>query len=253
MIPVSVALLPLATLGIGQVMAKVFQWPLPQCTEASWKAIFLFLQARWGFDAFFNQRVSLPVLQQGEATWASLDKGLLEWQGPRGISFQVTSFLPQVRNSGFIHDYAQVLQQVAIRGLVGFTSLLMLPVKEQILRALQRTLLPQPHPDSPFFKAMTANAQQWTLQTMFFLAALGTFQNRRNFQVMQQCIEAMLLSVNMVFQTASVRLDDVNGQLLALWVLTAAASETALGQALCVQYFRLRSTLDVELISQQKG
>jgi NADH:ubiquinone oxidoreductase subunit K len=33
---------------------------------------------------------------------------------------------------------------------------------------------------------------------------------------------------------------------MALWVLTAAAAETALGLALCVLYFRLRSTLDVE-------
>ncbi len=40
---------------------------------------------------------------------------------------------------------------------------------------------------------------------------------------------------------------------MALWVLTAAAAETALGLALCVLYFRLRSTLDVELMSLLKG
>lgn len=49
------------------------------------------------------------------------------------------------------------------------------------------------------------------------------------------------------------RLDDLHGQLMALWVLTAAAAETALGLALCVLYFRLRSTLDVELMSLLKG
>lgn len=92
-----------------------------------------------------------------------------------------------------------------------------------------------------------------TCVVLFGMGALGTFQNRRNFQIMILCIEVMLLSVNLVFQTGSVTVDDLNGQQMALWVQTAAAAETALGQALCVQYFRLRSTLDVELISLMKG
>ena len=92
-----------------------------------------------------------------------------------------------------------------------------------------------------------------TVVVLFGMGALGTFQNRRNFLIMLLCIEVMLLSVNLVFQTGSVTVDDQNGQLLALWVLTAAAAETALGQALCVLYFRLRSTLDVEQISLMKG
>lgn len=92
-----------------------------------------------------------------------------------------------------------------------------------------------------------------TCIVLFGMGAQGTFQNRRNFLIMILCIEVMLLSVNLVFQTGSVTVDDVNGQLMALWVLTAAAAETAQGQALCVLYFRLRSTLDVELISLMKG
>ena len=82
-----------------------------------------------------------------------------------------------------------------------------------------------------------------TCIVLFGMGAQGTFQNRRNFLIMLLCIEVMLLSVNLVFQTGSVTVDDMNGQLLALWVLTAAAAETAQGQALCVLYFRLRSTL----------
>nr|ALF99711.1 NADH dehydrogenase subunit 4L [Sphaeropleales sp. YC001] len=92
-----------------------------------------------------------------------------------------------------------------------------------------------------------------TTFVLFGMGALGTFLNRRNFLIMILCIEVMLLSVNLVFLNASVSVDDVNGQLMALWVLTAAAAETALGLALCVLYFRLRSTLDVELISLMKG
>jgi len=77
--------------------------------------------------------------------------------------------------------------------------------------------------------------------------------NRRNFLIMLLCLEVMLLAANLVFLTASVALDDVTGQLLALWVMTAAAAETALGLALCVLHYRLRATLDVELISLMKG
>ncbi len=88
---------------------------------------------------------------------------------------------------------------------------------------------------------------------LFVMGALGTFLNRRNFIIMLLCIELMLLAANLVFLTASVALDDMNGQLLALWVMTAAAAETALGLALCVLHYRLRATLDVELINLMKG
>lgn len=100
---------------------------------------------------------------------------------------------------------------------------------------------------------MISGMFQTVCTVQFGMGAIGTFLNRRNFQIMLLCIEVMQLSVNQVFLTGSVTVDDQNGQLMALWVLTAAAAETALGQALCVQYFRLRSTLDVEQIGLMKG
>lgn len=93
----------------------------------------------------------------------------------------------------------------------------------------------------------------YTDLVLFVMGALGTFLNRRNFIIMLLCIELMLLAANLVFLSASVALDDMNGQLLALWVMTAAAAETALGLALCVLHYRLRATLDVELINLMKG
>jgi NADH-quinone oxidoreductase subunit K len=88
---------------------------------------------------------------------------------------------------------------------------------------------------------------------LFGIGAVGTFLNRRNFIFILMCIELMLLAVNSVFLTASVHLDDINGQLLFLLVLTAAATETSLGLALCVLHYRLRKTLDVEFINLLKG
>lgn len=93
----------------------------------------------------------------------------------------------------------------------------------------------------------------WTDLILFIMGAIGTFLNRRNFIIMLMCIELMLLSANLVFLTGSAMLDDTSGQLMALWVMTAAAAETALGLALCVLHMRLRSTLDVELMNLLKG
>ena len=89
--------------------------------------------------------------------------------------------------------------------------------------------------------------------TLFVLGAFGAFLNRRNFIVILLSIEAMLLSVNLNFITASTYLNDLTGQLFALWIITAAAAETAIGLALCVQYIRLRQTLDVEYLTLLKG
>lgn len=100
-----------------------------------------------------------------------------------------------------------------------------------------------------FFKGVAL----FTPLVLFVMGAMGTFLNRRNLIIMLLCIELMLLAANLVFLTASVALDDINGQLLALWVMTAAAAETALGLALCVLNYRLRATLDVELINLMKG
>lgn len=88
---------------------------------------------------------------------------------------------------------------------------------------------------------------------LFLIGAIGTFLNRRHFLIMLLCIELMLLAVNLIFLTGATALDDSSGQLMALWVMTAAAAETAIGLALCVLHYRLRNTLDVEFMSLLKG
>ena len=62
----------------------------------------------------------------------------------------------------------------------------------------------------------------------------GIFMNRKNILVMLMSIELMLLAVNMNFLVFSVYLDDVLGQVFALFVLTVAAAESAIGLALLV-------------------
>lgn len=66
-------------------------------------------------------------------------------------------------------------------------------------------------------------------------------------------IELMLLAVNLNFLLFSVYLDDLLGQVFALYILTVAAAESAIGLALLVVYYRLRATIDVEFINLIKG
>ena len=66
-------------------------------------------------------------------------------------------------------------------------------------------------------------------------------------------IELMLLAVNLNFLIFSVFLDDMMGQLFALFILTVAAAESAIGLAILVVYYRVRGTVAVELINLIKG
>lgn len=88
---------------------------------------------------------------------------------------------------------------------------------------------------------------------MFLLGLFGIFLNRRNILLMLMAIELMLLSINLNLVTFSVHLDESGGQLFALYVLTLAAAESAIGLALLVLYYRLKSTISVGFLDLYKG
>lgn len=88
---------------------------------------------------------------------------------------------------------------------------------------------------------------------LFLLGVGGIFLNRKNIIVMLMSIELMLLAINMNFVFFSVYLDDLVGQMFALFVLTVAAAESAIGLALLVVYYRVRGTIAVEFINLLKG
>lgn len=88
---------------------------------------------------------------------------------------------------------------------------------------------------------------------LFLLGIWGIFLNRKNIIIMLMSIELMLLAVNLNFLLFSVYLDDLVGQLFALFVLTVAAAESAIGLALLVIYYRVRGTIAVEFINLIKG
>ena len=66
-------------------------------------------------------------------------------------------------------------------------------------------------------------------------------------------IELILLAVNINFVAFSAFLDDLVGQVFAMFVLTVAAAEAAIGLAILVVYFRNRGTIEVDDINLMKG
>jgi NADH-quinone oxidoreductase subunit K len=88
---------------------------------------------------------------------------------------------------------------------------------------------------------------------LFLLGIWGIFLNRKNIIIMLMSIELMLLAVNLNFVLFSVYLDDLVGQIFALFILTVAAAESAIGLAILVVYYRVRGTIAVEFINLIKG
>tara|TARA_B100000767_G_C19693341_1_gene505036 strand:- start:144 stop:476 length:333 start_codon:yes stop_codon:yes gene_type:complete len=89
--------------------------------------------------------------------------------------------------------------------------------------------------------------------TLFLLGIWGIVLNRKNIIILLMSIELMLLSINLNFVTFSVFLDDLMGQVFALFVLTVAAAESAIGLAILVAYYRVRNTIAVEDVSMLRA
>jgi len=88
---------------------------------------------------------------------------------------------------------------------------------------------------------------------LFTIGVFGIFINRKNVIIILMSIELILLSVNINFVAFSAFLGDLTGQVFALFVLTVAAAEAAIGLAILVVYFRNRGTIAVEDINLMKG
>ena len=88
---------------------------------------------------------------------------------------------------------------------------------------------------------------------IFTTGVIGIFLNRKNVIVILMSIELILLAVNINLVSFSIFLNDLNGQIFALFILTVAAAEAAIGLAIIVVYYRNSGTINVEEIESLKG
>ena len=89
--------------------------------------------------------------------------------------------------------------------------------------------------------------------SLFALGVFGIILNRKNVIIILMAIELILLAVNINLVAFSAFLHDMVGQVFAMFVLTVAAGEAAIGLAILVIYFRNRGTIAVDDVNQMKG
>jgi NADH-quinone oxidoreductase subunit K len=88
---------------------------------------------------------------------------------------------------------------------------------------------------------------------LFVTGVFGIFLNRKNVITILMSIELILLSVNLNLVAFSAFLNDLTGQVFALFILTVAAAEAAIGLAILVVFFRNRGSIAVEDVNTMKG
>ena len=88
---------------------------------------------------------------------------------------------------------------------------------------------------------------------IFTIGIVGIFLNRKNLIVILMCIELLLLAVNINLVSFSIFLNDLNGQIFTLFILTVAAAEAAIGLAIIVVYYRNAGSIHIEDINTLKG
>ena len=88
---------------------------------------------------------------------------------------------------------------------------------------------------------------------IFAIGVVGIFLNRKNVIIILMSIELILVAVNINLVSFSIYLQDLTGQVFAMFILTVAAAEAAVGLAIIVAYYKNTGSIHVEQISSLKG
>ena len=88
---------------------------------------------------------------------------------------------------------------------------------------------------------------------IFVIGVIGIFLNRKNVIIILMSIELILLAVNINLVSFSIFKQDLTGQIFAMFILTVAAAEAAIGLAIIVVYYRNKGSIRIEDISSLKG
>ena len=89
--------------------------------------------------------------------------------------------------------------------------------------------------------------------TLFLIGALGLVLNRKNILITIMSIELMLLAVNLNFIIFSIYLDDITGYVFVIFILTIAATESAIGLAILTVYYKLKNSIQMDKVKNIKS
>ena len=76
---------------------------------------------------------------------------------------------------------------------------------------------------------------------------------RRNFITVLLSLELIFNAVNLNLIAFSFRLGDLAGQVLAIFVITVAAAEAAIGLGLIIALVRLKDTVALDQVDEMRG
>lgn len=99
---------------------------------------------------------------------------------------------------------------------------------------------------------MIQPAQYIALAAMLFCAGVAGVLLRRNALVIFMSIELMLNAVNLTLVTFSKIHGELDGQVLAFFVMVVAAAEVVVGLAIIVSLFRRKASASVDDVSELK-
>jgi len=88
---------------------------------------------------------------------------------------------------------------------------------------------------------------------LFIIGLVGLILNRKNFLIVIISIELLLLSINLNFVIFSIYLDDIIGQIFVLFILTIAATESAIGLAILIIYYKIKNKIIVNYLKTKKS
>jgi NADH-ubiquinone oxidoreductase chain 4L len=81
---------------------------------------------------------------------------------------------------------------------------------------------------------------------LFLIGILGFVLNRRNIILMLISIEIMLLDITFLILLGSLSFDDILGQTYAIYIISIAGAESAIGLGILVAFYRLRGSVAIE-------
>jgi len=89
--------------------------------------------------------------------------------------------------------------------------------------------------------------------SLLIIDLVGLFLLQKHAIMILICLEILILAVNINFIAGAIFLDDLLGFIYSLINLTSAASESAIGLAFLIVFYRLKGGISLDLIKFLKS
>jgi NADH-quinone oxidoreductase subunit K len=88
---------------------------------------------------------------------------------------------------------------------------------------------------------------------LFAIGLVGVILNQKSIINVLLSVELMLLSVNINMVAFSAYFQEMTGQIFAIFILTVAAAEAAVGLAIIINYYRNRGSIAIKDVNEMQG